>query len=695
MPRLSSRLPPLVRTTPLRAPASLLLAGLLLGATACPAPVVVKPDPRAGLAWKPTRVRSFTDSYSAQAVADGGPYIALATKLGVLRWNTQTGKYALLAGDPKKPPRFSAIAIDKNQVIWAAGQEDLVRIDGDRIERLPKPPVGPFVSALIAFDDDRLWAAGPAGVARLSRGIWESALTDTPVTSLVIGQSGLWIGTSGRGVLRITRAGDRIEHFGSAQGCETDVVRGMAVTEMGLLVVGEGPGGPRLGFFNGERFFSYRLDQAQPPTWAARAGSELMVGNQTRSFLVRQELSGKSAAAGVVRPVATSATNLDPVALPFSSATLGAQLDKIPPQAKPQGGGKFPPPVLELVPQAAPLPDGLTAVGNSSAGLLVGTRFLGVVRIENGVPRPLRASNLLRGARRLTVACISAAADECYIATGGPRAYRFDGETFDPAAIDPEEGSSVLAVLRDPRGQVMAIHRGARDRLLRISVVNGGRWMPVTFQPIEVPEGVPDVTFARFAPDGKLWMALAYNDKDGDERPYGAVELDIASGKVAHHGRAHAKATTPLPDDVTSIHFVSNNDAWIATRSGVGHLLGTQLTLFTENDGLATEFLRDITPGPNQEIWVASKSGTGRYDGKKWTFPKMGAFYPPSTSLGSDGRGQVFIGTDRGLYCQGSCDTQPLDVRSGLLDNAVIDLDVDLRGRVWVLTKNGLTIVDP
>ena len=100
-------------------------------------------------------------------------------------------------------------------------------------------------------------------------------------------------------------------------------------------------------------------------------------------------------------------------------------------------------------------------------------------------------------------------------------------------------------------------------------------------------------------------------------------------------------------------------------------------------------------PGPHGEIWVASKNGTGRYDGKRWTFPKMGAFYPPSSALATDGRGQVFIGTDKGLYCQGSCESQAIDSKSGLLDNEVIDLDVDLRGRVWVLTKTGLTIIDP
>ena len=661
----------------------------------CSAPIA-RPDTGPALLFKKSRVRTFTDSYWAQAVADGGPWVAVATRTGVLRWNTQTGKYALLATNPKKAPRFSAIAIDKNQVIWAAGSEELVRIEGERIEHLSRPPVGPFVSALIAFDDDRLWAAGPEGIARLSRGVWETALADTAITALALGPSGLWIGTSGRGVLRIGRSGDRIEHFGPLQGCETDVVRGLAINEQGLVIVGEGPNGPRMAFFNGERFFSYRLDQAQPPSWAARAGSELAIGSQSSYFTLRLDGNGKAGDPAVIRPATSPTTNLDPEVLPFSTAATGAAFDHAPVPTKPANGeGKFPPPPIELIPGPAALPEGLTSVGNSSAGLLVGTRFLGVERIENGVPRPLRAANLLHGAKRLFVACTSAASDECFVATGGPRAYRFDGETFDPAAIDSEQGSSILAVLRDPRNQVVAVHRGAHDRLLRISVVSEGRWTPVTFSPIEVPAGIPEVTFARFSPNGHLWMGLSYVDQDGDERPYGAVELELEFGQVRYHGRTHATAQLPIPDDVTAMHFLSAEDAWLATRSGVGHLTGANLKMFTENEGLASEFLRDIAPGPSGEIWVASKSGTGRYDGNRWIFPKLGAFFPPSTSLVSDGRGQVFIGTDRGVYCQGSCDSQAIDMKSGLLDNAVLDLDVDLRGRVWVLTRNGLTIIDP
>ena len=46
--------------------------------------------------------------------------------------------------------------------------------------------------------------------------------------------------------------------------------------------------------------------------------------------------------------------------------------------------------------------------------------------------------------------------------------------------VDPEKGSHVLAVVRDPRGQVIALHRGASSKEVRISSVgNQGKWVPV------------------------------------------------------------------------------------------------------------------------------------------------------------------------------------------------------------------------
>jgi ligand-binding sensor domain-containing protein len=120
-----------------------------------------------------------------------------------------------------------------------------------------------------------------------------------------------------------------------------------------------------------------------------------------------------------------------------------------------------------------------------------------------------------------------------------------------------------------------------------------------------------------------------------------------------------------------------------------------KVRVFTENDGMDSELIYDIGPGPHDEVWVATHHGTGRYDGTRWTFPKMGPFYRAATSLAHDANGHVFLGTDGGLFCVGDCDPDPIDSHRGLLDDAVLDITVDTRGRVWVLTDKGISIVEP
>jgi len=303
------------------------------------------------------------------------------------------------------------------------------------------------------------------------------------------------------------------------------------------------------------------------------------------------------------------------------------------------------------------------------------------------VPRQFRINDLAAGAVRLTVACTAAnTADDCYLATGGTRAFRFDGQAFEVAPVDPEPGSHVLAILRDPKGDVLAIHRGADNRQLRLSRVAEGRWTPIGIQSVQVPEGAPELNFAEFAPDGHLWVGLRYVDKDGDARDFGADEIAFDTGKVQPHKE--------LPTDVVAMYWKSPHEAWFATRSGAARLLDGKVRVFTENDGMESEIARDIGPGPRGEIFVATGRGTGRYDGARWTFPRLGAFYHQANALGHDGRGNVFIGTDKGLFCVGACPPDAIDARRGLLDDNVIDLTVDRKNRVWVLTDKGINIVE-
>jgi hypothetical protein len=685
----------------------------LLLAAGCPRKPVA-PPPAAPAPHPPTfnasRIRSFSDSLAVTTIADSAAAVFVGTPRGLLRWEGAT-RYAQLAQRDGLPAdRIAAVAVDAAGGIWLATAKGLTRGVRGAWTNYAAAPVGGFLTGLHS-DGKLVWAGGPEGLARLRNGKWEHFFADTGITAFAAGPGGtLWVGTSGAGVVRIAKSGDKLDHFTIAQGCETEVVRGMVAVDRTLLVVGEGASGPRAAFFDGDRFYSYELSSPSVIEWAARAGARTLVGAGDHIYNIRPQqaavLAGEagaaespvklSAIAGWVAPPRPVAIKADLPSTALDVPPDQAQRPKPPPPAPtPKGKSAVvpaPPGGPAFVVEESPLhlPDGVTAVAGSERGLLVGTRFLGALRIENDVPRPYRINDLAAGAVRLTVACIAGkdAADDCYLATGGTRAWRFDGQAFEIAPVDPEPNARVLAVLRDDKGAVLAIHRGAEDHQLRLSRVDDGRWTPIGMQPVAVPEGAPDLNFAEFAPDGHLWVGLRYVDKEGDARDWGADEIDVASGKVMLHKE--------LPTDVVGMYWKAKNEAWFATRSGAARLLDGKVRVFTENDGMASDITRDIGPGEKPgEIFVATGRGTGRFDGVRWTFPRLGAFYHPANALAHDGHGNVFIGTDKGLFCVGECAPDAIDAKRGLVADGVKALAVDARNRVWVLTEKGINIVEP
>ena len=688
---------------------------LVLAATGCHKHAALPPSVEAPKppSFTASRIRAFSDSVAVTAIADSPSTLLVGTGRGLLRW--EGGRYTLMtAKDGLPADRVAAIGVDPQGGILLATAKGLSRGLKNAWTNWTAAPVGSFLTGLVS-DGKTVWAGGPEGLGRLRAGKWEHYFSDTGVTALAAGYgSTLWVGTSGGGILRVQRGGEKLERFGASQGCEIDVVRGMVAVDKTVIAIGEGPSGPRAAFYDGERFFSYELTSPTVLEWAARAGSRTLVGAGDHLYTVGvaapPDPKAPAEQAADDSPVKLTAIRSYIVAarvIALKADLPSTALDEPPNAPKPPKAitpPKLPKGTIAVVaaaPEGPPLvaeesairlPDGITTVGGSERGLLVGTRFLGALRIENDVPRQFRINDLAAGAVRLTVACIAGdKADDCFLATGGTRAFRFDGQAFEVAPIDPEPNSRVLAVLRDPKGDVLAIHRGAEDRQLRISRVDEGRWTPIGIQAVEVPMGAPELNFAAFAPDGHLWVGLRYFDKDGDARDFGAAEIAFESGKVIAHKE--------LPTDVVAMYWKAPNEGWFATRSGAARLLDGKLRVFTENDGMESELTRAIGPGPAGEmagqILVATKRGTGRYDGTRWTFSRLGAFYPPANALAHDAHGNVFIGTEKGLYCVGECPADVIDQKRGLNDDKVDDLAVDARNRVWVLTEKGINIVEP
>lgn len=676
-----------------------IFAGVLV-LCACAGQKVAPAAPSAPkVSFNGSRVHAYTDTFAVTSVADTASNVWVGSTHGLLRYDLVGGAHATVIGtnDGLPAERVAAVSADSQGAVWVATAKGISRGYKGGWTNLPPAPVGPFVTGLVpTLGGKGAWSGGPEGLARLKDRRWEQFLADVSVTALAMDPSGtLWIGTGGKGLLRIPPSQDRLEQFSALQGCEVDVVRGLAATDKGIIAVGDGAGEPRAALYDGTRFHSYKISGVPLLEWAARAGNQTYVGAGDTAYLVDivTVLPETPPAEGPVRFSPTfSQVARDGKLVQLAPNLAGSTLEE---PAPPKLGKKPPKGVLGapliVTSEYAKLPEGVTAVSGSERGLLVGTRFLGVLRVENGVPRRFRTVDLTTGAERLTVAC--ATDDDCYLATGAGRCLRFDGQSFEAADVDPEDGARVLALVKSQKGEVLALHRGASDPHLRISVVDKGKGTPVSMEAVEVPVGVPDLNFAAFAPDGHLWLGLRYFDKDMDAVDYGAAELSLDSGDVVYH-RSDSKEQ-PLPNDTVAVYFRSPTESWFATRSGVVRISAGKIKIFTENDNLQTELSQDIGPGPGGQIWVATQHGIGQWDGARWSFPKLGPFYLKSTSLAHDDKGHVFLGTEKGLYCVGDCAPEPIDSKRGLLDDSVLDLTVDARGRVWVLTEKGISIVEP
>jgi ligand-binding sensor domain-containing protein len=669
---------------------------LALVASACHGRRAGGPAPATAVAratFAASRVRAFSDSLAVTAISDSPTSVWVGTASGLLHW--QGGRYsALTQKDGLPADRILAATVDQEGGIWVATESGLTRGLHGAFANYPLPPIGTLISDLVS-DGKTTWGASSAGLSRLRQRHWEQYFISTPTTGIAFAEDkSIWVGTDGAGILRVHKDGNKVELYGPNEGCEVTSVRGIAAVGKTLFAVGKNKDGARAAFFDGERFFSYALETPAPIEWAARDGGRMLFGVGEKIYALRPIAADELQ----MPPAPPDGLKLAPLlSYAMRPRSLGLRPD-LPSNllafgAAPKLTGQPPPPPgppLVVEELSLRLPEGVTVLRGSAHGLLIGTRFLGAMRLENEVPRIYRINDLAQGGARLTVACARVedkTRNDCFLATGTTRAWRFDGHAFATANVDPEPGSRVLAVILDPRGAVLAIHRGADDSKLRFSRVDDGRFTPIALHAVRVPHGAPELNFAKFAPDGHLWVGLRYFDRDGDARDFGAIEIRLDAGQVLPHKE--------LPQDVVAMAWSAQNEAWFATRSGVARLSRGELRVFTENDGMESEITRDVSVGKAGEIYVATQRGTGRFDGKRWIFPHLGAFYAPANSLSRDSHGNVFVGTDKGVFCVGDCTSEPIDPQRGLLDERVLDLAVDGYDRVWALTQKGINLVDP
>ena len=649
----------------------IVLVAVAVGAAGCPGREANEPAPRPGV-----HVRSFTEATPVHHIIAVPPFAFAATGAGIDRWDLRSGQAIHLGSEHGLPgERVQALDFDpSHRELWIATDAGLTRYDLDEstFREVPPPPsvlgIDSFEGAVLAAArGGGTWIGLKRGLYRVSReGDWAPTGITSPVTSLLVdGDAVLWIGTSIG--LFVSRNGIATP-LGPERGCDLASVRFVAVgPDNRLVAVGENAARrQRIAVASGDGCHSYRVSPDQAWLAAASRPDELLVLTDHRLYSVKRwSAVGRS----LVRD--------------------GMQLMPVP---RPDGERPAPSPYV-LQTQGGALPDGSQVLAAAGSEVLVGTRTLGTARVGRGPVQWLRRGELVEEATGLTVACLSR--DDCYIATGSRRAWRFDGDRFTPTGGGERR---VLAVARAPDGRIFGMRQGPEPRRIGLAeITKSGEWRDLGLT-IETPGRDPELGFARFSPSGLLWLGLRYRDPGGELRPYGVALVDLALGVVAYHhasddAREEQKGILSIPIDVTGVDFLGDDEVWLATSQGAAQVVGRKVVVYSEAEGLKSEIMHGVACTSGGMVYLAASHGIATFDGDRWAYPRPLAIAADDIEIGPDGR--LWMATDRGLAVYDGARLRRLDARRGLVENRIRDVAVDHLGRVWLRGSQSLGIVTP
>jgi len=624
------------------------------------------------------RVRVFTEPSPVRLLAPAGRFVFVGTDTDLERWDLDGGVLTLSADHGLSGSHIAALVPDPDRRwVWILTEGGLGHYDAsaELYSEMPPPPasVGIDFAALAKeatasvapADDGGAWLASPHGLVYVSaRGGWTSTPIKDPIRALARDHAG-WLWVAAKGGLIARKPNGETVRIGSGQGlaiAEPRILVELAGDRM-LVIGADADGHDRLAFGKQLSWVTYRALPDVHWDAAARRGPGAVVMGGDRVYRI------SPADAAQVRPLARDGMRLVPLAGDGSTEWV---IDPI-----------------NLV-----VPPGAVTVGSADDHLLIGTRDLGTARYREGDAHPrdwLRRKQMFEDATTLSVAC--ARAQDCWIATGARQAWHWTGNGF--AAGGPDQ--VVLAVVRDPSGPIFALHRGSSENEIHLSRIEGTTWAPISKVALSTPGTGPEVSFARFAAAGSLWVGLRYHDGI-ERRAYGLAIVDTATGKTAYHrtgtesGAADKKALKMLAIPVGVVDAdVHGDTAWFATNEGVARLVGGEVKLWTEADGLRSELARAVTIASDGNVIIATGAGAGVWNGTAWDFPAALRF--EINDVVATRNGQVWMATERGIAAWDGKKVRRIDMLRGLAENAMIDVAADQFDRVWARGPGSLTLI--
>ena len=625
-------------------------------------------------------VHSYSEPSPVRILVAAPPYLFSASERGLVRWELDTGDNLQLSAEHGLPgDRVEAMTYDVGRGwLWVATDCGVTGydIDGGTFIELKSPPSALKLDNFAGISmapaiDGGLWLGHRRGLYYTDiEGNWKATKIREPVNAVFRTRNGdLWIGAESGLIVR--RSDGQTEHWGSEKGCDLETIRFIASTPSGgPMAVGEDSSGEqRIVFVLGDSCATYRTSPNQQWLGAALRRDEQVILTPRRLYSANTTSNG-------ARSLSRDGMRLVPVEV---NATK-------PPRSP-----------YVFRPTGAPLPKGSQSITALGDDVFVGTGFLGTARLSYGDEKFriewLRQSVLVAGARTLSVACSDR--DDCYIATGAPAVWHFTGDGFDR---EQALGSYTLAFARKPGGDLYAAARSDNEQRIEIYRLTGDRWRKIQRLSIEVPDNVPDLSFARFAQDGSLWLGVRYRDQDGEIGPFGIAVVDVRARRVDYHRVAAGDnidaAGWPIPVDADDASFLDEEEVWFAASEGAVQVdRDGEVTIHQDPEGTEGDMVRGVAVSSGGIVFAATRSGVATYNGEEWAFPKVLRRRVNDVEVDPDGR--LWMATDRGVTMFDGARVHRLDVRRGLLENQIDQIAIDHFGRVWARSSKGFTLITP
>lgn len=151
-----------------------------------------------------------------------------------------------------------------------------------------------------------------------------------------------------------------------------------------------------------------------------------------------------------------------------------------------------------------------------------------------------------------------------------------------------------------------------------------------------------------------------------------------------------------VDDSVTAIIVDESERVWIGTKEGLWRCNGTEWNLFTILDGLPSNSITCLAPGPYGDIAVGTDKGLAVFSSGKWnTYDTLSGIPASGITAVSFGKAKTYYaGTDLGLVKINGKEVTVFDTSNGLLSLKVTALMMDSDKRLWIGGENGVTIYD-